>query len=259
MKTIGEWVLVIFIVLVFSVSSLAQEKIHLANGEWKPFVSENLKYYGVISQIISESFALEGVKVEFDFLPWGRGIDQAENGDIDGTLLWVKNPKREKKFYFSEMPILPSNLVFWHLKSYKFDWENIEDLKKVEIGGLVKAYYGEEFKKAEQSGDIYIERTPHDEMNFRKLLKKRIHVGIIELDVGYDILREHYTSAQAQLLTPHPKPLRSSYYYLLLSKKTKRNARMIKLFNQGFKKLKESGKVKQYFEESQEGNYVIKK
>ncbi len=29
----------------------------LANGEWAPFFSENLKHYGVVSRIINDAFA----------------------------------------------------------------------------------------------------------------------------------------------------------------------------------------------------------
>ena len=61
---------VLFISL--SGSSYAQQTVRLAVGEWEPYVSQNLPQKGLIARIITEAFALEGVKVELGFFPWAR-------------------------------------------------------------------------------------------------------------------------------------------------------------------------------------------
>ncbi len=48
-------------------------------------------------------------------------------------------------------------------------------------------------------------------------------------------------------------------YHLLLSKKLEGNEQLMKSFNQGLKRLKKSGKVEQYFAESQRGEYRKKR
>ncbi len=47
--------------LAVSSSSVAEETIRLTNGEWPPYLSKNLKYYGISSRIVTEAFALEGL------------------------------------------------------------------------------------------------------------------------------------------------------------------------------------------------------
>ncbi len=62
---ITKIVLIFSILLGFSCSGFTEETIRLTNGEWIPFLSEDLKHYGVISRIVKEAFALEGMKVEY--------------------------------------------------------------------------------------------------------------------------------------------------------------------------------------------------
>ena len=92
------------------------DTIRLTNGEWPPYLSEHLEHYGVVSRIVTEAFALEGVKVEYGFFPWKQAYELAESGEWDGSLIWLRTPEREQYFYFSE-PILQCNYVFWHLKT----------------------------------------------------------------------------------------------------------------------------------------------
>lgn len=258
MKKLVVRILWIVVFLSFSTGSFAGESIRLASGEWPPFFSEELKHYGVISRIVTEAFALEGIKVEYVFLPWARSLKMTKNGEWDGTPGWMPTPEREKDFYISDI-ILEDKLVFFHLKSYSFDWKTMDDLKEIDIGATIGYFYSKEFEKAEKGGGLLIERIPTDEHNFRKLLKKRIKIFPVIEPVGYDILNSHFTSKEVQLVTHHPKPLAGSVQTLLLSKKSKRNKKMLKLFNRGLKRLKDSGEYDRYFEESRRGEYIIKK
>ena len=62
----------LLIVLLLTSYLAVAEKITLANGEWAPYLSENLKHYGYISRIVKEAFEEEGYEVEYVFLPWKR-------------------------------------------------------------------------------------------------------------------------------------------------------------------------------------------
>jgi len=249
---------IILVILGLAVSSLiyAEDAIQITNGEYPPFLSENLKYYGAGSHIVTEAFKLEGIKVKYGFFPWKRSFNLAQRGEWDGTILWVKNQEREKNFYISD-PVISGIYVFFHLKDYPFDWSTIDDLQNLEIGGTIGYHYGDAFEKAETEKKFNVQRVPEDEQNFRKLLKHRIQLFAVGLDAGYDLLRKHYDSNTIQLFTYHPKPLKEVTSHLLLSKKVKKNQRLILLFNQGLKKLKESGKYKQFFEASRKGEYLL--
>lgn len=44
-------------------------KIRSTNGEWPPYLSENLPHYGLASHIISEAFAKKGLPLNMAFSP----------------------------------------------------------------------------------------------------------------------------------------------------------------------------------------------
>lgn len=243
--------------LLFLVASpiMAKEKvIRITNGEWPPYLSEHLKHYGVVSRIVKEAFALEGVKVEYGFFPWKRSLTFAETGEWDGSAVWLKSPDREKMFYFSD-PVVQSSYVFFHLKNFQFDWKTVDDLKNILIGGTLGYDYGEEFMKAEKEHRIMVDRASSDETNFNKLLHNRFKIFPMDIEVGYTMLHKQFKPEVVSLFTNHPMPLRQDPLYLILSKKVKKNEQMIELFNRGLRKLQKAGKVEEYLNESRQGRY----
>ncbi len=247
----------IFLLIIVNTTCPAEETIRLTNGEWTPWLSKELKYYGLASRIVTEAFALEGVKVEYRFFPWKRSYEAAKKGEWDGSVIWSRQSDREKAFYFSET-VLNGKLVFFHLKNNKFDWKDIEDLKRVKIGAVIGYTYGENFDNAVKTGKISIQYVPKDVQNFAKLLAGRIQIFPVELDVGYEMINNNFKPDEAKLFTHHPKPIRVTSFHLILSRKVKRNKRMLILFNKGLKRLYESGKVDQYIAEAMRGEYRIK-
>ena len=237
-----------------ALSTWAAEPIRLASGEWSPYQSQHLKHFGVASRIVSEAFALAGIQVEYGYFPWARSLENAESGKWDGTFLWFDTPERRKLFYISD-PVVDIQYVFFHLKDYPFDWQTVDDLKGIFIGGTLKYDYGETFQSAEQAGTIKVERAPSDELNFKKLLEGRIQIVPNDLDAGFDIIRQHFTPEETKLFAYHPQPVKLAPHHLLLSKKIKRNQQMMAHFNRGLAQLKASGKMKQFLAESRRGAY----
>ena len=184
MKKILQWIWLIPIFLLTSTGIFAEETIRITIGEWAPFLSKDLKHYGLAARIVTESFALEGVKVEYGFFPWARSKFFAQEGEWDGSAVWMHNSERAKDFLFSDSVVEVKN-IFFHLKSYSFDWNTIDDLKGIPIGGTIEYSYGEEFQNAEKTGEIEVQRAPSDEINFRKLLAGRIKIFPCVLDNSY--------------------------------------------------------------------------
>jgi len=236
------------------INSNAEETIRLSSGEWPPYQSEHLKYFGVASRIITEAFALEGIKVIYGYYPWKRSYRNAENGLWDGTFLWFDTPERRKSFYISD-PVIDVQYVFFHLKNYNFNWNNIEDIKGIDIGATIGYNYGEYFEKAEKSKIIRVQRVPKDEQNFLKLLNGRIQVLINELETGYDLIQNKFSPDQIKKFVHHSKPVKASSHHLLLCKKNKLNKNRIDIFNKGMKYLKKCGRFDQYIKESRNGEY----
>jgi len=239
-------------------NGVAGETIRLSTGEWNPYTGEDFKYFGVTCRVIIEAFALEGVKAEIEFLPWGRSMAVTVEGDRDGTFPWLYKSERAEELYLSD-EIMMTRYVFYHLKSYKFDWKTVKDLEGIDIGATVEWFYGDEFEKAEKTGKISVERAYSNEINFKKLFGNRIKLFPLEPDGGNAILNKEFTAEERKRLTYHPRSFEAKPLYLMLSKKDKKNERLIKLFNKGLKRLRESGKYDQYHEESRRGDYIIKK
>ncbi len=251
MKRLLVWILWVYIIAASTFCAWAEEKIRITNGEWPPYLSESLPHYGVVSRIVTEAFALEGIQVEYGFFPWKRSFVLAEIGEWDGSAVWLHSPEREAAFFLSD-PVIDSNYVFFHLKSYAFDWSTVADLQKIKIGGTLEYNYGEAFEIAEKKGLIRVERIPKDEQNLMKLLNHRIEIFPLDIYVGYSMLRKNFQPNEVQQFTHHDRPLRSDPLYLLLTRKNPHNAQMMIKFNRGLKKLREEGKIKQYLQEARE-------
>ena len=238
----------------------AQESVRLTNGEWPPFLSEDLEHYGVASRIVTEAFAEEGITVEYGFFPWKRAFMLAQKGQEqkerwDGTLVWSYSDERVQDFYFSDA-VIHSSFVFFHLKTTAFDWNTIDDLKDFKIGATLGYNYGEDFETAEKDGMIKVHRVAEDEQNFIKVLKGRIQIFPQDVDVGYAMLHKQFTKEEAELFTHHPLPVKAVPFSLILSKNVDGNEQLLDVFNRGLKTLRESGKIDQYLSESRKGEYT---
>jgi len=248
----------IFFTILFSASAMSEVSIDLANGEWPPYHSKKLKHYGVASHIVKEAFALEGIKVNYHFLPWKRGMKMAEHGKLNGTAVWRYQSDMQEKFYYSD-PVITSETVFFHLKSFPFLWNEFTDLKGLHIGGTIGYTYNEEYRKAEASSDYSIHRIANDGLNFTMLLRNRIDIFPITKEVGHFLLQTQYEESQVNLITYHPKsitPMSEKSLHLLLSKNDKQNEQFMASFNKGLKKLKASGLYEQFLRDLESGKYL---
>ena len=235
-------------------TSVANENIRIATGEWSPYISKELKYNGLVSRIITEAFALEGVDVEYHYFPWGRALLESDEGSMDASSVWYFHADREKKFLHSD-PIIVTNEVFFHLKSFAFDWNDWSDLKGLRVGGTIEYTVSKMLKDKQEIGGYSLEIIPTDENNFKKLLKGRIHIFPLAKEVAYALLNEKFTEQDRNQLTFHPKPVNSGELHLLLSKNKPNSKHLLKRFNRGLKRLKESGQYDSIMRESISGTF----
>lgn len=217
------------------------KKIRITIGEWPPYLTQHANHFGTISQVITQCFAMADLEVEFDFFPWSRSLELAKQGKFHGSAAWAYSAAREKDFYYSD-PILSTEWVFFHLKENAFKWDSIDDLKAYTIGATIGYDYGKVFRKAEREGKIKVERVQKDELNFAKLLNKRIDLFLLDREVGESMLKQLYSKEEAAKITYHPKILRTDPLHLLLSKKLPENRGYLKIFNENLRKLKSNSR-----------------
>lgn len=236
-------------------SAQASKTIRLTNGEWQPYLSEDAPHLGFASHVVTEAFALVGVKVEYGFFPWARAYKLAADGTWDGTAVWLDSEERREHFHYSDA-VVPSKVAFFHLKDSGFDWKSFEDLRDVKVGGTLKYAYGDEFDAAEKAGIIKTDRAQNDQLGLKKLLKGRIEVFPGEIMVTYAQIRDSLSKDEIAMITHHAKHIHEQSQYLLLSKKVPGNEKLRDLFNEGLKKLKASGKYDQIIADALAGKYA---
>ena len=232
----------------------AAKNVRFTNGEYPPYCSEKLLYYGLSSHIVSEAFAQEGFTVEYGFFPWKRSIVLVENGEWDGTLAFSKTPERLQKLQFSETPIGDVSVVLFYRKDYKFDWKTVEDLQGHKIGvmqGYATAEEMEQFKKV--GGKVTVEYATTEVQNFKKLLANRIDIFPVVEEVATKVLHDNFTQEEINKLTTHPIPFKKKQLYVVFSKKIKQPEILYQAFERGMKKLKQSGRYNQIMEDYANG------
>ena len=236
----------------FALPALAGQTITLSSGEWQPYISQQAKQQGVVSHIVREAFAAEGVSVNYVFRPWKRALEEARAGEVAGSIIWgpgTNERERARDFYFSDT-VIEGRSVFFHLKSTPFNWATYEDLVTVKIGGTAGYLY-----RFERDPRIQIDRAASDELSFRKLLAGRFQIFPSDLYGGQAVLDAHFTPEEAAQITHHPLPYSITGYHLLLSRKLATNSALLAKFNSGLRKLHASGRYDQMIEAFQRGDY----
>ena len=228
-----------------SFTARSADSIKITNGEWAPYLSENLPGYGSASQIVQEAFAKEGIDVKYGFFTWARAYEEAKKGaEWHASVIWTKNDERAQQFHFSE-PVISLSDVLFYVKGHEIEWRNFRDLNKYRIGLTRGYFYGDEIARAETSGQMQIERTTTEVLNFKKLLRGRVDAVIAGYDVGRAIIKDNFSDAEKFAFTSHPKPTRTVTYHVIVSKQAPDAEEYIKAINSGIRKLRAEGRIQE--------------
>lgn len=231
--------------------TLASEKVLLTNGEWPPYLGEQLPHHGIASRIVEEAFALAGIQVQWEFYPWARSLLLAERGERDGSAVWLASPQRHDLFFISD-PVVQSNYVLFHRRESPLEWQTPADLAGLRLGATIGYNYGAAFQQAEAERSLQIRRLGSDSLGLKQLLGGRIDAFPLDKVVGFDLLHAQFSSEERAQLSFHPHPLHSDSLHLLLSRKVPQNAQRIRQFNAGLTQLRESGRLGRYLQEAQQ-------
>ncbi|RDX35186.1 hypothetical protein DZA35_00740 [Arcobacter sp. HD9-500m-PIT-SAG03] len=158
------------------------------------------------------------------------------------SLLLIICLTNSEEFYYSKQAVIRSRVVFFHLKSLDFKWENYKDLNQYTIG--VTSGYKSSILLKEKQLNISLAST--EEENYKKILNKEIDITASSILVGYDIINKIFSKEQTKLFTHDQKQVfPETGAHLLISKKHPRAKELINTFDQGLKKLIKSGRYEQ--------------
>jgi len=239
---------ILFICLLFTNQVKASQDIHIAYGEYKPYISQRLPHKGLFNRIVKASFALEGVTATFEVMSPTKIFKLLKMGKLEASVAWTETKDR-KKFAVFSTPIYFSKTVLFYRTEDPVNWEELSISNPIAVGATKTYYYGEYFYQAKQKGLISVQEANSNKINFKKLLRKRIDAFPVALAVGKELLSRNFYKQQAQSLSYSPHTLYREPMSVMFSKDIATNTDLVMRFNRGFAQLKASGEYDKILQE----------
>ncbi|NRA46704.1 MAG: transporter substrate-binding domain-containing protein [Oligoflexales bacterium] len=247
----------IYSVLVVSLGAQAATAVLGTLTDYKPFTfgpppsksleetippgKDSQKLVGYDWDVIRESFHSMGYNINLNVVPWSRGVKMLEKGKFKGLFPTTKTEERMKKYYYSEFPIHTLKVTLYTNKDTKIDWDgNLDTLEKVLEGKIVGVQrdwsYGSWWDSRKDKFKFKIEKVNDSVANFKKLKSGRIHVAL-----GYDITSDTVLQEEKMAgLFKKIGTIAETKEYLATHKELG-DKKIIQTFEQGFKKISQSG------------------
>jgi polar amino acid transport system substrate-binding protein len=218
-------------------SAAADRAVVLACNDFPPLKIEHPGSDGLRGtdvEAIAEIAKRSGLNLETRFMPWKRGYAEASDGTIDGICSCSYRADRAELFYFSE-PIGETSVGIFHAPGEKPDpIKGLEDLTKSHFGavGVVKGYNLE--------AELADAKIPHlpvsgDQQALDMLVNHRLdHLYSFKAPIDF-VLRHGDDHGIAYT------ELRSSPYFLCLSRKAAGTEAMMGRINQAIATMRADG------------------
>jgi polar amino acid transport system substrate-binding protein len=219
------------------------DSILLTSGEWPPFYSASLSGGGFANRVISESFALEGISVDFLFLPWRRAWSMADHGPPVGSAGWLPMEERKRRFVFSD-PVFTSDRVFFHRRDVPFNWRTLEDVRDLRVVITLGSAEEVPLEDAMAGGRGKLNVAANYEAGMKMLIAGRVDVYACNKAVGLFILANRIPAGADQVVYT-PRPIFTETNHLILSRRLPYAEALMARFNQGLRKLRQSGRYDQ--------------
>lgn len=216
--------------------SISDKIIVLATGEWAPYVSEENEGSGICTEIITAAFKKSGYETSYSFYPWKRCEVLAERGDVFATFPYRVTDERKERFYFSDKIVFSSGRFFYMKTFGTVDYTEFSDLKEYKLGGVRGYWYEKDFNEA----GLIVDYSISDEINIRKLAAGRVQIAAGDEAVGWQLIYELFPDEVDSFATMN-KPLNQDGLHLMVSMNYPGSERIVKDFNTGLQKIKDSG------------------
>ncbi len=228
-------------------------KITLTDVPYPPLVFVNTPNTGILTDIVRESFRLAKVQTEFLPMPNNRAITGLLLGAYDGSYGWAHSPERDEKLLFSSKPIYSFRMVFFQKNGTDIYWNSIRDLARYRIGTTLGNYYFPEFEALVASGVLRVDPADTDIANFNKLLRDRIQLFPIDVDVGLYLLKNNFSLEERKKITYQDKAFAVVPVYVVIRRDLRQAVELRDRFDRGFQQLVESGNYRKMVETYQAG------
>lgn len=194
--------------------------IRIATGEYAPFTDSTAPNGGTVNEFVQEIAEVAGYEVEFDYLPWMRGLELTRLGRYAGASYWFFNEEREADFIHVGPVNIDRMVLFRRADADIPAWSDIGDLADLTLGAVTGYTYTPDFWEMAESGQLNVQVAQNDEANIRKLLAGRIDVYPMSEAAGRALLQEHFSEAERAQITIEAQPLFVMEGFLLISRQT---------------------------------------
>ena len=233
-----------FLAVCFSSSAFAKN-FEILTGEWAPYVSKELKDGGPSAIIVSEAIKAAGHTATFKYVPWKRTEVMTQTGKAVATFPWSVN-EDFKQTCFVSTPIASQKMVFFYMKDNLGDWDytDLDQLKKIKVGGSEGYTYVEIFKNA----GIKAEYAPDVENSLKKLVHGRLDIVPESQLVGWNTIKTKLPSYEGKIANSK-KPLFVKPLHLMVSKKNADGQELIDAYEKGLEAIKANGLYQKILDE----------
>ena len=192
------------------------------------------EFPGYDLEIIQAAFLAQGLTTEFSFFPWKRAYLLVKSGQYDALCSCSWLPGREADFWFSEEMGRVAKGVFSLAGQ---DYTSIDDLRGKSVG-VVSGYNLEDELKT--AGVFNIHSVVSDDLLLNLLIYKRV-----DAIYSYESTIRALIKKQELSVPVHFHELESAPYYLCVTRASKDAGSILKKFNLGLQKLRESSQYQQ--------------
>lgn len=244
------------LVLLLLSSPLMAETVTVAVGEWKPWISKDLKLGGVVSDIITKIFKSQNYDVNLSYSSWKRSFELSKKGKFDSTGVWYKTDEREKFFSYSD-EIISTREVIIYKKGKQIKFESFNDLKPYKMVKTRGYSSGKELDAMINNKEISNKIVNSDLEGLKLILNKRNRADffICIESVAKTIILENFSKQEAEEFEFHPTAIQTKPMYLLISKKITNSDELLNAFNRGLKEFKSQGLIEKMLNDSFAGKY----
>jgi len=235
------------IVLGILLSTVCQANtVTIRADEWSPINGvPGAKDPGYMIELVTIILAKHGHEVEYRTMPWKRSIQMVREGEFDCVVGAYKSDAPD--FIFPEEPWGLIGSSFYVKKGSSWKYTNLNSLAEVRIGTIGGYAYSDEL-------DAYIEANKANSkvnvLNANNALEqniKKLSLGRIDVTIESDLVMNAKLKALgmeneivvAGLLAP-PENM-----FIACSPAKSTSSEYVKLFSDGLKELRASGKLKE--------------
>lgn len=249
--------LICFICLLFlglspSFASNLPKVIQVTIHDYPPLIGKKLPHHGILTRIVTEIFAKEGIQIQPIFVPNNRAITGVMDGMYEASLGWAHSEERDAKLLYPENSLYNFRMIFFQQAEKIYPWKKLEDLARFQIGITYGNHYSDEFTKLQKAGVLKVQGAPSDNLNMKKLASGRIDLFPMEQEAGELLKITTLTLQEQKMVVAQKEALWEIPVFFVISKTHPHGKEILALFDKGYLELKKSGKLKALIEETRQ-------